>query len=130
MPTTCQIRLPALPDHVFAGELEQIGPVIDANQHTALVTGHVHNPRRKLTLCQFITASVNLPAPADEVEVPADAVVEDGRESIVFVQPDPARLVFVRRSVTVSRRFQDKIYLRGNPPPSQRLTMAYLALGL
>ena len=44
--------------------------------------------------------------------MPTDALVEDGRESIVFVQPDPGQSRFVRRRVAVTRRFHDVVYLR------------------
>lgn len=130
LPTPWTVRIPAAPGLALPGHLEQIGPVVDQNQHTALVLGHVDNPNGTLKVGQFITATVTLPPPADEVEVPADAVVEDGRESIVFVRPDPSKLHFIRRRVMVSRRFQDKIYLRGDSirPGDQVVTGAALLL--
>ena len=52
-----------------------------------------------------------LPTPG-ELEVPTAALVEDGHTSIVFVQPDPTKSVFVRRRVQVARRFADVVYLQ------------------
>ena len=57
---------------------------------------------------------------ADEVEVPIAALVEDGKESVLFVQPEPDQLRFERRRVAVARRFADVAYLRLNPPASLR----------
>ena len=51
-----------------------------------------------------MTVTVELPPRPDELELPAEAVVEDGRESVVFVQPDPAVSSFVRHAVKVLRR--------------------------
>ena len=42
-------------------------------------------------------------------------MVEDGKESIVFVQPDPARPVFERRRVAVAARFSDQYHLYPDP---------------
>ncbi len=86
--------------------------MIDTNQHTALVTGLVDNPAGELKVGQYVTVSVELPPPRGEVELPADAVVEDGRESVVFVRPDPNSWRLVRAPVRVTRRFRDVVYVR------------------
>ncbi len=114
-PLPWTVRVPAMPGVSFAGHLERIGDSIDTNQHTALAVGHVENPNGLLKAGQFVTATVELPPAADEVEVPATALVEDGRESIVFVQPDPDKLRFTRRHVQVLRRLHDVVYLSGKP---------------
>jgi len=44
-----------------------------------------------------------------------DALVEDGVESIVLVQPDPAKNEYERRRVTVLRQTRDAVYLRDEP---------------
>ena len=88
--------------------------IIDPNQHTALAVGHIENPNGLFKAGQFVTATVELPPAADEIEVPATASVEDGRESIVFVQPDPNKLLFTRRKVKVLRRLHDVVYLSGS----------------
>src|SRR5262245_10928218 len=71
-PVRWTISLPSRPGQTFPGTLEQVGSVIDPNQHTALVTGTVANPGGGLKVGQFVTASLELPAPAGQVEVPAD----------------------------------------------------------
>jgi cobalt-zinc-cadmium efflux system membrane fusion protein len=117
LPTEWTVQMPSQPGVVFPGRLEQIGKVIDPNQHTALVFGRVDNAAGKLRVGQFVTAEVQLKPTPGEVEVPTTALVEDGRTSILFVQPDPAKPVFVRRRVRVVRRFQDVVYLLSEPRP-------------
>jgi cobalt-zinc-cadmium efflux system membrane fusion protein len=121
-PLPWTVRVPSQPGATYPGVLERIGDLIDPNQHTALVVGHVDNPNGALKVGQFVTVAVELPPAADEIEVPTTALVEDGRTSVVFVQPDPDKLRFECRHVTVLRRFHDVVYLSakpasGQPPP-------------
>lgn|GEM_PF-6248679 len=43
--------------------------------------------RCALEIGQSVTATGEIPAPEGELEIPTDAVVEDGRERVGFVQP-------------------------------------------
>lgn len=110
-PLAWTVRVPAMPGVTFPGHLERVGDLIDPNQHTALAVGHVDNPNGLLKAGQFVSVTVDLPAAGDEMEVPATALVEDGRESVVFVQPDADKLRFIRRQVKVLRRFHDVVNL-------------------
>lgn len=114
-PVKWRVGLAARPGAVFPGTLDSIGAVIDPNQHTALVRGAVANPDGALRAGMFVTVTVDLPPPPGEVEVPAEAVVEDGRESVVFVRSaaDPAQLT--RHKVKVARRLRDVVYLAAEP---------------
>ncbi|SIN68551.1 membrane fusion protein, cobalt-zinc-cadmium efflux system [Singulisphaera sp. GP187] len=99
------IRLKAEPSSPpIVGTAEKIGDLIDPNQHTALVVGPVENPDGRMRAGQFITAQVELPPEDGEIEIPIAALVEDGQESIVFIQPDPGQTVYAMRRVTVARR--------------------------
>jgi cobalt-zinc-cadmium efflux system membrane fusion protein len=109
------VRVKADPDAPpLEGTIEKIGPVLDPNQHTALVMGLVDNRNDRLVAGQFITATIELPPLPDRIVLPATALVEDGRTSVVFVQPDPAKPEYVQRRVAVARRGQDQIYVRGS----------------
>lgn len=121
LPIRWEVRVPSRPDFKAAGALEQIGDVIDPAQHTVLATGTVDNPRGELKSGQFVTATVAVPAPAGEVEVPSAALVEDGKTSVVFVQPDPDVPEFVRRSVAVTRRYHDMAYVKDGVRPGERV---------
>jgi cobalt-zinc-cadmium efflux system membrane fusion protein len=96
------------------GYIDDISHLIDPNQHTAPVKGHIDNPRELLRGGQFVTATVQLPPPADVVEVPVDAVVEDGQQAIVFVQTDPEKHPdqFTLRRVQVTHRFDKTLFVR------------------
>ena len=129
-PIRWSVRLKADPDAPpIAGTIERIGDLIDPNQHTALVVGRVDNPGRLLRAGQFITATIDLPPDPDEVEIPIAGLVEDGQESVVFVQPDPREPAFAMRRVAVSRRLDARAYLDrpaspgdgGGPPTAEFL---------
>jgi cobalt-zinc-cadmium efflux system membrane fusion protein len=102
------------------GTVEQIGDIIDPAQHTALVLGRVDNRGRQMRAGQFIKAVIDLPPPPDEVDVPTTALVEDGRESIVFVQRDPTQSGYTLRRVAVARRQPDRVWLRDNLTPEEK----------
>jgi cobalt-zinc-cadmium efflux system membrane fusion protein len=118
------IRPAAEPRQAVEGKIDQIGYLIDPNQHTATLTGTVANPEGRLRPGQFITASVTLATPQAELVIPASALVEDGRESFVFVQPDPDKPIYVQRRVTVVRRGQDMAHVRFTLKPGERLVTA------
>ena len=99
----------------IAGLVDDIGYLIDPNQHTAVVRGHIPNPNGLLRAGQFVTATVELLPPKDVVEVPISAMVEDGKDSIVFVQTDPAKPVYTMRRVQVTNRFDRTAYVRSVP---------------
>ena len=77
-----------------------------------MVTGKVDNQNGRLKVGQFVTVAIETLPPSGEIELPADAVVEDGRESLVFVQPDASENRFVRTSIRVTRRFRDSVCVR------------------
>ncbi|HEX4592094.1 MAG TPA: efflux RND transporter periplasmic adaptor subunit, partial [Gemmataceae bacterium] len=114
-PLPWTVRVPAFPGATFQGHVERVGDIIDPNQHTALVVGHLENPNGRLKAGQSVTVTVDLPAKGDEIEVPATAVVEDGKESVAFVQPEAGKLRFDRKTVQVVRRCDEVVYLKGGP---------------
>src|SRR5208283_945257 len=98
-----------------AGLVDDIGYLIDPNQHTAVVRGHIPNPNGLLRAGQFVTATVELLPPKDVVEVPIGALVEDGKDSIVFVQTDAKEPIYTLRRVQVTNRFEHVAYVRSVP---------------
>ena len=99
----------------IAGLVDDIGYLIDPNQHTAVVRGHIPNPNGLLRAGQFVTATVELLPPKNVVEVPISALVEDGKDSIVFVQTDPKKPIYTMRRVQVTNRFDRTAYVRSVP---------------
>jgi cobalt-zinc-cadmium efflux system membrane fusion protein len=113
------------------GPIEEIGYIIDANQHTAVVKGYINNPQGKLRAGQYVSALVNLPPPPDVVEVPLTALAEDGKQSFVFVQPDPSQPIYTMRRVRVTHRFEKSALVRSRlTVDEQVLTPEEQTLGL
>ncbi len=101
------------------GTIDEIGYLIDPNQHTAVIKGYVENPGQRIRGGQYCTATVDIPPPGDLVEIPTDALLEDGLQSVVFVQPDAAIHRFTMRRVQVSHRFEGSVYVRSSPIPKE-----------
>jgi cobalt-zinc-cadmium efflux system membrane fusion protein len=101
----------------LAGPITEIGFLIDPNQHTAVIKGYIDNPRGLIRAGQFVTATVQLPPPPDVVEVPTDAVVDDGQQCVVFVQTDPAKHYYTMRRVELTQRFDQTVFVRSKPLP-------------
>jgi cobalt-zinc-cadmium efflux system membrane fusion protein len=97
------------------GPIEEIGYLIDPNQHTAVIKGYIDNPEEKIRAGQFVSATVRIPPPAGVVEVPLDAVVEDGQMCVVFVQPDPSKPHYTMRRVQLTHRFEKVAFARSTP---------------
>lgn len=105
----------------FPGTVDKIGDIIDPNQHTALILGQVDNSEGRLRAGQFITATIEIPAASDEVVIPTTALVEDGYDSIVFVQPNPNKPEFTMRRVVVARRQQHEVFVRARLTSKDKL---------
>jgi cobalt-zinc-cadmium efflux system membrane fusion protein len=113
------------------GTIDEVGYVIDPNQHTAVIKGYVENPGRRLRAGQYVTASVNFPPPNDVVEIPTDALVDDGLQSVVFVQPDPAVHQYTMRRVHVTHYLDRTVFVRSSPiPKEEQLTAREAEEGL
>ena len=102
------------------GRFDQVGCIIDPNQHTALVMGWVDNADGKLRVGQFVTTRLEIPLPPGEVVVPASALCEESDRTCVFVQAD-SKPTYVRRIVAVTRRRGDKAYIRCRPTREEKL---------
>jgi cobalt-zinc-cadmium efflux system membrane fusion protein len=99
---------------VRGGEFDQVGCIIDPNQHTAMVMGWVDNPGGELRVGQFVTVRMEIPPPLGEVAIPASALCEDSDRTSVFVQAG-GKATYVRRNVAVTRRRGEKVYIRSQP---------------
>jgi membrane fusion protein, heavy metal efflux system len=123
LPFAWQVRLKADPrNRALPGRADKIGEIVDPSDHTARIMGRVQNRDGHLKAGQFITATIDLPPDAGEVQVPAGALVEDGSESVVFVQPEAGKDVFVQRHVQVARRTRDVVFVRSVLKPGKKKT--------
>jgi cobalt-zinc-cadmium efflux system membrane fusion protein len=107
-------------DKPLSGSFNQIGNIIDPNQHTALVMGWVNNLTGRLRVGQFVTAEVDLPSNSADVAIPVTSLVDEDAITYIFVQPNPGQLAFTRRKVLMVRRRDDLAYIEGQPNDEQR----------
>lgn len=105
----------AAPNKGIDGTIDEIGYLIDPNQHTAVIKGHIDNPGGRIRAGQFVSATVQIPPPSGVVEVPIDAVAEDGQMCVVFVQTDPAKHEYTMRRVQLTHRFDKTAFVRSEP---------------
>jgi cobalt-zinc-cadmium efflux system membrane fusion protein len=106
------------------GVIDEIGYLIDPNQHTAIVKGYVDNPGQRLRAGQYVAATVPIPPPSDVVEIPIDALVEDGKQGLAFVQTDITKPQYTMRRVLVTHRFDQTVFVRSTPIPKEEQATA------
>jgi cobalt-zinc-cadmium efflux system membrane fusion protein len=94
------------------GRIDDIGYLIDPQQHTAIIKGYIANPKEAIRAGQFVTATIQIPPPENVVEVPVDAVVEDGKYAVVFVQTDAEKHHYQMRRVQVTHRFEHTVFVQ------------------
>ncbi len=100
-------------DTPVEGAIDDIGSIIDPNEHTAVVKGYIDNKKHQLRAGQLITATVVLPPlPVSEVVLPSAALVEEGRHTFVFIQSDAKKFLYEQRHVVVVRRGKDAVHIR------------------
>jgi membrane fusion protein, heavy metal efflux system len=113
------------------GTIDEIGYLIDPNQHTAVIKGYVDNPGQHLRAGQYVSVTIQIPPPTGVVEIPIDALVDDGKQSLVFVQTDTAKSQYTMRRVQVTHRFDQKVFVRSTPIPKvEQLTAPEAEEGL
>ncbi len=105
------------------GTIDEIGYVIDPNMHTAVIKGYVENAHRKIRGGQYVKATVRIRPPEGVVEIPVDALIDDGIQSLVFIQPEAGKHRFTMRRVEVTHRFEQTVFVRATEiPEAERLT--------
>jgi cobalt-zinc-cadmium efflux system membrane fusion protein len=115
----------------LSGAISEIGYLIDPNQHTAIIKGYIDNPGEQIRGTQFVSCEVNLPPPDDVVEIPVEALVDDGKQAVVFVETDAAKHYYTMRRVHVTKHFERTVFVRSTPiPKEEQLTSAEAEEGL
>lgn len=111
------------PNIDLPGHIDEVSYIIDPAQHTAVIKGYVENPRKRLRAGQYVTATVQLPPPPGVVEIPLTALIDDGKQSLVFVQTDAAKSQYTMRRVQVTHRFGQTAFVTSTPiPQKEQLT--------
>ena len=119
-PLHVSIKVPAHPElGEIPGEVDRFSPMIDPNEHMALLVGTVKNPGI-LRANQFITADVGIPIEPGVVEIPANAVIDVGTDAVVYIQTDAAVPKFHRRRVRIVQRYFEVVYVRSELSDEQK----------
>lgn len=120
-----------VPSSGLKGTIDEIGYLIDPNQHTAIIKGYIDNPKKQIRAGQFVSCTIEIPPPDDVVEIPSSAVVEDGKYAVVFVQTDPEKHYYTMRRVKLTHRFEKTVFVRSKPfGKEEQLTAEEKELGL
>jgi cobalt-zinc-cadmium efflux system membrane fusion protein len=113
------IRTDGADGPVGRGSFDKIGVVIYPPTRTATVTGFLDNAEGRFRPGQLVTASITFPSGPGDLVLPAAAVVEQGRQTFVFVQPDANKHFYERRRVVLLRRGHEVVHLRSRPSEEQ-----------
>jgi RND family efflux transporter MFP subunit len=97
--TAAEIVVPGLSTPLQTTRLVAVGRVVDPHKRSVPITFELAQPPSALAIGQGITLRLITPPRGAEVTVPADAVVDDGGQTIVFVQTGGES--FERRPVKV-----------------------------
>src|SRR5262249_24294045 len=81
-------------------------------------------PKRRLRGGQFVTVTITMPPPDDLVEIPVSALVDDGRQCVVFIRPDPDEPRYTMRRVLVTHRFDNSVWVRSKVTKAQQTLSA------
>ncbi len=96
-----QLSVPALPGRTFTGVVKDDAGAIDPASGTTLVQLDVDNTAAELTPRSFAVVRFSLPADANDLRVPASALIFDGKGLQVATVGPGNRAVLKR--VTVGR---------------------------
>jgi cobalt-zinc-cadmium efflux system membrane fusion protein len=119
------------PNEGLSGTIDEIGYLIDPNQHTAVIKGYIDNPGERIRGTQFVSCTVNIPPPDDVVEISVNALADDGKQSLVFVETDAAKHHYTMRRLQVTARLARTVFVRSTPiPKNEQLTSAEADEGL
>ena len=104
-----------------AGTFDQIGSLIDPNQHTALVMGWVDNSPRA-TPRRAVRYGPHRPyrRPRMSWQFPPARLVEEGGRPFIFLQPEAKETTYARQAIAVARRTRATVFVRGTPSPAEQ----------
>lgn len=97
--TEAEVDVPGLPSPLRTTRLISLGRVVDRERRSVPITFEIADPPSGVAVGQGVTLRLITASQAPEVAVPADAVVDDGGQTIVFVQTGGES--FERRPVRV-----------------------------
>jgi multidrug efflux pump subunit AcrA (membrane-fusion protein) len=101
------VTLDAYPGERFSGRVIYVYPYLDEKTRTNRVRSDLANPRGRLKPGMYATVELRAGGGSIAFTVPTDAVLDSGREQVVFVAQGEG--TFEPRTVKVGRRLGDAI---------------------
>jgi cobalt-zinc-cadmium efflux system membrane fusion protein len=127
------VRTAGAPDETgIKGRIDEISYLIDPNTHSLLVKGFIDNIKNadgtwRLRGGQYVSVTVNMDPPKNVVAIPMSAVVDDGKQCVVFVKQTTDKAGrplkeprYVLRRVLLAARFPDKAFVYSKLTDAQR----------
>lgn len=115
-----RVRLPAFPEKTFVGKIVFISDTLDPDKRTANIWVHLDNPKGLLKPEMFAELSIVVASRTKTLVVPRQAVVEDGPESVVFVEHGG---LFQKTPVTTGLKDDVFIEIRAGLEPGQKVVV-------
>jgi membrane fusion protein, heavy metal efflux system len=101
-----QLRATAFPDRLFTGRVQYVGNEVNPDTRTITVRTIVRNPGGRLRPGMFATILIGSRMGQHSLAIPAEAVLQQGSNAIVYVQIAPQQ--FVKRVVKVGPAIRGK----------------------
>ncbi len=122
-----EVRVSAYPGEVFPGTIIYVGDVLDPETRTLRLRVSVPNPDGRLKPEFFASVRLYAQSEPNALLVAAEAVQQNGKDMVVFVQVDSQQ--FERRSVVVGDEYEGKVWIRDGVREGERVvTKGALAL--
>ncbi len=115
------IRIPGDNDSLGSGVIENISQVVDPERQTVPIRARAKNPQHHLRPNAFVEVHISSGARAGKtvIQVPTQAVVSDGLETVVFLLVEPGH--YRRTEVTVGRQNARVTEIRAGLKPGDRV---------
>ena len=117
-----EARAAAYPDRVLKGSVNALLPEVNAQTRTLRVRIVLANPGGVLKPGMFATVNFGAPATGAMVLVPAEAVIETGKRSVVIIAAGEGR--FMPVDVEVGRQSGDRVEIRKGIAVGQRVVVS------
>jgi membrane fusion protein, copper/silver efflux system len=117
-----EARATAYPQRVFKGSVNALLPEINAQTRAVRARIVLANPGGLLKPGMFATVTFGGTAAGSSVLVPAEAVIQTGKRSVVLVDVGDGR--FVPRDVETGRRSADLVEIRKGVEAGQRIVVS------
>src|SRR5262249_17949131 len=108
-----------LADSPVQGTVSYLQPAVDPQNRTMTARIHVTNPQMRLRPGMFVQVSLETPLGTDVIAVPRSAVLDTGKEKVVYVAK--ANGVFEKRSIEASVAGDDYYAVTRGVGPGDRV---------